>query len=445
MNLAETIEAALARCGVEASSRIGVAVSGGADSVALLHLLAQARTRIRRTGGPSTGISVLHVDHRMREGSQDDADLVAEMATDLGADFHLLTTTVDRAHRESPEAAARRVRYEALSACAEREGLDWVATAHTLDDQAETVLMRVLRGAGTDGLAGIAAVRGIFVRPALDVRRDDLRRWLSERGIAWRHDPTNDDLRYERNWIRHAVMPMLRERRGGVDLAIARLAGHAGADAETLEGLAEEVLARAEIDDLGMLVPIGSLPRSIASRVVRRGLWRMGADTDARGVEATLGLEVGQRQTVGAVVVHRVADGLVIASPDAPPLEAASLPLGETTLPSWGLRVRVGPPSAPPYRWRTHLPRVAGAAALRSRRPGDRVPTPSGTRKVQDVLVDARIPRLVRDRVPVLASDDRALAVVGLTASPADSDLVVDAEPISSTWSRGILWNRASS
>jgi tRNA(Ile)-lysidine synthase len=196
-----------------AGERVAVAVSGGADSVALLVAMANSRAE--------TGIvlSAIHVHHGLRGVEADgDAQFVAELAKQL--DVPLCTKHGDVAalaaeRRQGIEEAGRALRYGSLQELLARQQVDAVATAHTLDDQAETVLMKMLRGAWTEGLGGIAPVvtmaSGRIVRPLLEVTRAEIVEFLKGRGQPWREDSTNQDLTFTRNRVRHALLPQLRE------------------------------------------------------------------------------------------------------------------------------------------------------------------------------------------------------------------------------------------
>lgn len=190
--------------------RIGLAVSGGADSVALLALMAG----LQATHGFDA--VVLHVDHGLRPDSAADARFVASLAASYGLPFHALRTRVRRRRGESIEMAARRVRLDFFARMTTTLGLDAIATGHHADDVAETFLLRLARGSGPDGLAGLKPVSRVdgvtFIRPLLNVRDADLRRFLSERGIDWREDSTNADTSIPRNNVRHVILPFLRER-----------------------------------------------------------------------------------------------------------------------------------------------------------------------------------------------------------------------------------------
>ena len=187
--------------------RVGLAVSGGADSTALLVLMSELQA--------SHGFDavVLHVDHGLRDDSADDAAFVERLAARFGLPFHALRTKVVKRRGESVEMAARRVRLGFFADAMRRYGLDCIATGHHMDDVAETFLMRLKRSSGAEGLAGlkpVSFVDGIvFIRPLLNVRGGDLRAFLRARGIAWREDSTNADTSILRNKVRHLILPFL--------------------------------------------------------------------------------------------------------------------------------------------------------------------------------------------------------------------------------------------
>ncbi|OGK94457.1 MAG: tRNA lysidine(34) synthetase TilS, partial [Candidatus Rokubacteria bacterium RBG_16_73_20] len=170
------------------------AVSGGADSVALLHALVALAPAWRLR------LSVLHVDHGLRPDAARDAEFVRALGARLGVPVEVARVAVSP--RGSLEAAARAARYAALAAAADRVGAARIALGHTADDQAETVLMRLLEGAGVRGLAGIPPVRGRFVRPLIERRRAEVVAELGRTGLAWVEAPTNADPRFLRNRVR---------------------------------------------------------------------------------------------------------------------------------------------------------------------------------------------------------------------------------------------------
>ena len=219
---------------------VAVAVSGGADSLALLHALrVLAGTRDWR-------LAVLTVDHGLRPGSAADAAFVADHAKALGLPARVLTLTPAdlEAHRPAgPEAAARAARYAALWPAADALGCRWLATGHTLDDQAETVLLQLLRGAGPDGLAGMSVRSGRLLRPLLDVRRAQTRACCAAAGLPWREDPSNATDTPLRNRVRHQLLPLLEDLRPGATTTLARTATLAADERAWLDPLVTATLA----------------------------------------------------------------------------------------------------------------------------------------------------------------------------------------------------------
>ncbi|RFF31910.1 tRNA lysidine(34) synthetase TilS [Wenzhouxiangella sediminis] len=194
--------------------RIVVAFSGGPDSVCLLHLLARAE--------PGRELACIHVDHGLDPESGERARRAAAIAARLGVACEILRVEVEA--EQGPEASARRARYMALERSMATD--DALLTAHHADDQAETVLLRLLRGAGPDGLAGIPAVRrfgpGWLVRPLLGWTRSDIERWLERHRLDCIRDPANDCPDFDRNFLRQEILPALRERWAGADRALLR-------------------------------------------------------------------------------------------------------------------------------------------------------------------------------------------------------------------------------
>jgi tRNA(Ile)-lysidine synthase len=266
---------------------LAAAVSGGADSLALLHGL-------RTLAGPrGWRLAVVTVDHGLRPGSAADAAFVVDHAKTLGLGARLVTLDPAElaAHRRAgPEGAARTARYRALWRAAGELGCGWLATGHTLDDQAETVLLQLLRGAGAEGLAGMAVRSDRLLRPLLGVRRAETRACCAALGIGWREDPTNQQPGPLRNRIRQRVLPLLEELRPGAALALARAAGLAADERTWLDPLVAAALAAAEAHGAPPgevrldAAALAGLPVGLGRRVVRAAARRAGAsppDADA--------------------------------------------------------------------------------------------------------------------------------------------------------------------
>jgi tRNA(Ile)-lysidine synthase len=246
---------------------IAVAVSGGADSVCLLHIL-------RDLG---YGVSVAHVNHGLRGAASDaDADFVAEMAASLNLPFHLFPISLPPAGNQ--EQNARIERYRALSSMMQTGAAERVALGHTRSDQAETVLFRFLRGSGSAGLAAIRpATADGFVRPLLECNRQDVEQYLAERGIRWREDATNHQLRFARNRMRHTVLPWLTKvENPALEATLARTAQWAQGEEDywqaEIDALAAKLFRRSEYGILGTASEIEKLPLAVSRRLIRRAI-----------------------------------------------------------------------------------------------------------------------------------------------------------------------------
>ena len=298
---AEPVEIAFHRAAtalIPTGSSVVVAVSGGGDSVALLCLLARIAPRRRLR------LTVAHLDHGLRRGSVADKRFVQGLAAELRLPVVAERRAVrsERRRDESLEEAARRVRRAFLLRVAQEAGASLVATGHTMDDQAETILMRFARGAGPAALAAMAAAGpGPFVRPLLGIERAALRSWLRRKRHTFRDDPTNDDLAFDRNRVRRLVVPVLAKAinpqaaRHLVDAA-ARLRADAGfLDALAMERF--ETLAARRGEGIAVeAAALAALADPLASRVARLALAAAGCDPrriSARHVAAILALAAG--------------------------------------------------------------------------------------------------------------------------------------------------------
>jgi tRNA(Ile)-lysidine synthase len=244
--VADRAAKALAAADVPAATGgVALAVSGGADSLALLHAM-------RVLAGPrSWRLAVLTVDHGLRPGSAADAAFVVDHAKALGLPARLVSLTpadLERHRAAGLEGAARAARYAALWPAADALGCAFLATGHTLDDQAETVLLQLLRGAGPDGLAGMTVRSGRLLRPLLGVRRAETEACCAAVGIEPRQDPTNTDEAPLRNRVRKHLLPLLEALRPGATQTLARTATLAADERDWLDPLVEATLAATAVD-----------------------------------------------------------------------------------------------------------------------------------------------------------------------------------------------------
>jgi len=276
-------------------STVVAAVSGGPDSICLLHALWRVRRLAR------VKLACFHFDHRLREGSERDAAYVRAQAARLGLPFVMRRATSAPERGESVEAWARTARYEALADVLVETSGSVAAVGHTQDDQAETVLLALLRGGGLQSLAAMRPVTGRIVRPLLEVTRAETEAFCRALHLRPRRDPMNEDPAYLRAAIRGRVVPALEAAVGrGVRSTLARTAANLREDADFLEALAAAAAADAVTFDattpeaLLRADALAGLPRPVAARLARRSVLAMGALPEAAHVEAILDLAAGR-------------------------------------------------------------------------------------------------------------------------------------------------------
>lgn len=427
-----------------ADSRILVALSGGPDSVALVRVLQSLDPE-----GIGQLVGLAHLDHRLREGSAEDARFCRDLAQAWQLPIVIESCDVQaraRQRRQSIEAAAHDARYEFLATAAARLGADRIALGHTRDDQAETVLLRLMRGAGARGLAGMHPRRGPVIRPLLDCRRRELRTYLDEMGQPYLHDPTNDDVQIGRNRVRAELLPML-ERRFNPRIvdALADQADLAREDWDWLEAEAQRLLdaicreeTRSEVvlDAQGLL----RTPTAVGRAALLLALERMAVRGRIRMRHVLAALDLA-RSGAGAVDLpgvrlQRIGPDLVLSSSSRAGRRGPgsggtnffcyrlSIP-GEVRVAE--ARCTIAAQARPFSEGMRALFRDRQTAVLaadggleqlfvRNRRPGDRF-RPFGLRghkKLQDYFVDRKVPREERDRIPLVVDDgDRIVWVAG--------------------------------
>jgi len=398
-----------------------LAVSGGADSIGMLHLVHWHASEL------GLALAVGFVDHGLREGVDDEWALVSSAAERLDVSATRLDVRAAGAEQGgSLQQWARDARYRELEAAASRMGLGFVATAHTVDDQAETLLLRLARGTGIDGLGGIPPVRELgdsvrVIRPLLSVTRAEIRGFLEREGIAWAEDPSNDDRRFARVRVRKEVLPVLESIQPGIGARLGAIAD----EARGVSRFLEEYLSDGKFFDdirLGSGVKVDShvferLPSSVWLRVVRVALKRVRGDlrrverahlAPVRELISTAG-SGGPIALPGDAEIH-VYRGALYAFPERLP----------------GRPTGAGQPvAAGSGKWSVRFAALGAIAEIRSgarelvedlevraRLPGDKL-LGSGT-KLKDLLGERRVPRPYRDFVPVLALGDEIVACPSL-------------------------------
>lgn len=412
------------------------AVSGGPDSVAMLHAL---HTRSCELG---ISLHVAHFNHGLRgEESSIDEEFVRNLAQAFG-----LPVTVGRADvaamrkelRVGEEEAARIARHRFLRETAASLRANRIAIAHTADDRAETVLLNILRGCGIEGLGAMRPVDGIIVRPLIETRRSEIETYLAAHALHYRVDKTNLDIAYARNRVRHELIPYLeREFNADVKAALVRIAEIASAQSDLMEDLTQSCIhALTQRDGLDAAL-FADLPAALQLQTVRSEVARLkGNSTDVTFEQV--------RRIVDAVkdrkeFTYTLPSGRIYASHKgrilrfyARPEAIGAKPFcyelrvpGETDVPEIRLRLRSSVAGKPTVRKLSasealiDAQAVVGRLHVRSVRPGDRI-VPlgmTGTKKLQDVFVDKKVPKRDRARAAIVADDEKVLWVVGIVSS----------------------------
>lgn len=426
----DKVREAIRRYGLLAGGEhVLVGVSGGADSMALLHALDRLR------GEWALALTVAHLDHGIRPDAAEDLALVGAATKKLGLPLvHERVDVPARAEAEGRnlEEAARLARREFLQRAARDVGAAKIALGHTRTDVAETVLLHLLRGAGPRGLRGILPATPPYVRPLILVARDETRAFCQAEGISFHDDPTNEDRRLLRNALRQEVLPLLARHNPRVEEALARAAALMAEAEEALSWAAE--LAHAEVSgpdgvDLELLC---ALPRSVQALVVRRAAEDAGLVPAQRHVEAVLeGVRAGRGEVhlPGGLSAQIGSGVLRLVRPEGasrlPPAWELSRE-GETAIPELGwafwLRRAPRPPSlVPPSLFVAYFDpeRVVPPLIVRPPHAGDRLRPLglAGTKKVSDLLMEARIPRWERAKWPLVCDGQGIAWVVGVRTS----------------------------
>jgi tRNA(Ile)-lysidine synthase len=460
---------------IRSGNRVGVGVSGGADSVALLRLLADLRAKL------GVQLFVLHFHHQLRGAEADEDELfVAGLARELGFDFVADRADVAGEARRNDwnlEDAARRLRYQFFSSVAASRGLSRVAVAHTANDQAETVLAHLLRGTGPAGLAGIYPVAGPIIRPLLDIGRNELRDYLLSLNQSWREDATNQDTSRTRARIRHKLLPLLQQEFEPATVAhLTRLAGLAREEEAFWNALEDERFAAlvsretsgaVSVRIADLLFPFPSFPNgtydgpahagsnimpvlALTRRLVRRIFLELRGSRQqlaARHVEDVLHLatksQSGSRIELPGVLVERRFDRLVFSrfSP-----AARVEKMGSELFPDPQFEYAIAHPDSsdsacivvPEIRRQFTLKvidwpsgsretsigrddtldfdRLRWPLILRNWRPGDsyRPHRRRRVRKLKRMLLESRVPRCDRTSWPVLTSAGALVWALGL-------------------------------
>lgn len=390
------------------------AVSGGADSMALLWCMWLLRQKL------GISVSAAHFNHHLR-GAESDSD--AEFVRDF-CDFHDIPLFFGEGNvvpgRKGLEAAAREARYAFL------RSLDGtVATAHTADDNAETVLMHLIRGSGLRGLGGVTPKSDRLIRPMLDVTRTEVEAFLREHWIRFVTDSSNRTDDYLRNRLRHHVMPLLKGENPSIATGLSAAAQRLRQDAQLLDALAEQI-------DPSDVAALRSAPPSLRRRALERLLRQNGfPEPSASHIEQAEGLvfsdKPSARAKFGPIHLVRRYDRLAV---EREAFVVPTIPLpreGAVALPELGLLIRTGPASGEADGSEAFTVCPVGEMVVRSRQSGDSLTTRGGTKTLKKRFIDQKIPQWDRSAVPVIVDD---LGVLGVRGFGPDEKRKTGAAPV---------------
>ncbi|ATW27016.1 tRNA lysidine(34) synthetase TilS [Candidatus Formimonas warabiya] len=412
------------------------AVSGGPDSVAMLHLIRKL------TVSWGVKIHVAHLNHMFRGAqSEEEACFVAGMAQEMGLDCTVESFDVPSYISRtglSPEEGARNIRYSFLQRIAQACKADAVMTAHHANDQAETVLLHLIRGAGPEGLAAISPREGNLIRPLLETGREEILHYCREKRLAYRMDPSNEEDVYQRNKVRLDLIPRLKKLNPQIINALTRTANICRSENQLVQEITEEAMGQVELvrQERGATLDLNRLDQFHLA--IRRRLIRKIVDdfTHAPGslsfdhTEDILNLRPGKEICLPGRLYARKEKGRLIFSrcPNFPQEDFdffTPVPLrvpGITRIPQLNisLETEVIPWPEPHYVKNKnsaafHLNVLDGQLFVRGRLPGDRFQPKglSGTKKLKDFFIDEKIPHEQRKAVPLVISGDKIIWVVG--------------------------------
>jgi len=419
------------------------AVSGGPDSVCMLHVLAGLAEEF------GVQLRVAHLDHRFRgDESRRDAEFVAELAESLGLPFRCEEENVPRFlidNAMSKQDAARMLRYRFLLTVAKQEYCQKIATGHNADDQAETVLMRILRGAGPSGLAGIPPKRdGMIIRPLLGVWRSEIEDYLDQHGLSYRTDSSNLESDYTRNRLRNELLPVLREYNPRLDQTLVNIGSIMTGVRDHLDALTDEAIPKVvKSARLGQFAldsaTLSGYDEALQRSLFRRILEALRPDLPPpafRHIESIA--ELLRRDEVGVAVelpgelkARLEHELLIVSSGEAEPtLQARELQVpGTTVFEGTGLAIEARIVQATGEDEALHglsedeavfdLDGIVPPLVVRGRRPGDRFRPfgMDGTKTVKQLFIDSKIAASFRDDVPIVCDGDGIVWLPGLRRS----------------------------
>ncbi|MCX8052261.1 MAG: tRNA lysidine(34) synthetase TilS [Armatimonadetes bacterium] len=436
MNALDILSAAKRYSMFAQGGKVLVAVSGGPDSVAMLHALHEWSEEI------GIKLHIAHLNHGIRgEESNSDEEFVRQLADSLAIPITVERVSVPQIRnrmRAGEEEAARIARHAFFQETAAKLGCNKIAVGHTADDRAETILLNIIRGTGIEGLAAMRPVTGNIVRPLIDSWRSEIEEYLTQHNLEYRVDTTNLDTTYARNRVRHRLIPLLkRDFNPQVKSAIVRLARIAESQQELIERTADQARLAAEYRSCFDAQILTELPDAILAQIVRTEIEKSKGDLSdvtfeqiERVVEALRsGSDFSIALPTGALYAEKHGSDFRIGPAHVrqttKTFELILAVPGRTQVRQIGLAIdaeivdktRVAPARLNVAFFDTA--KIKGSLRVRNARPGDRIRPfgMRGTKKLQDLFVDKKVPLSERTRAAVVVDDEKVLWVVGVAAS----------------------------
>jgi len=406
---------------IETGEIIGVACSGGRDSMALLHFLNSIKSEF------DAQIIAINVDHSIREHSALDSQFVLDYCKEAGIKaykFKVEALKVAKDEKMTLEQAARDARYKTFDSLVQKGLVDKIATAHHLNDQAETILLNLLRGCGLSGAKGMEPLRDkVYIKPFLETDRGEIMSYIDEYDIPYVEDETNQDNAYSRNYIRNVIMPTIRKKFKSVDRNLINFANICAEDEEFIQNKVEMGGVVRDKDITKIPLTYLNFEPSVVNRIIMKCL-QFYSLQDIEKRHINLIKNFAQESENGASIdmpfdlrIHKEYDYLTIA-PKKSKVEIGVFPFakGKTYVDGFGT-IRIVSSKVfnevKPHSHTVDANKIPKNAVWRFRKQGDEF-TPfgnGGTKSLKEYLIDKKIPARLRERIPVLAVDNQILIV----------------------------------
>ncbi len=417
--------------------RVLVAVSGGPDSMVLLHVLSCLREEF------GVELAVAHLNHNLRgDESERDMRFVQERAGEAGLQFFCTTLSAGALKKAASEdglqAAAREKRHEFLHKCASEFKASRIALGHTMDDQAETMLMRIINGSGLAGLSGIWPIRGVLIKPLIDVKRTEVMTFIKEQCISYVTDSSNLKDSYLRNDIRHNLLPFIEKKYNpSIRESLARTAGVLRHDNDFIEALVDQpglIIKKTTREIVFDGLKLRELHISLLTRlfITAAGELSKGARLNTSHIEAFAGLVMSPRPNAlislpEALYIHREYERIILTSvrpvSEAPSFDVPLQVPGSTVIKGVGT-LKTSLLKSPPSRFKVgaayfDYASIKGPLTARSFTKGARIIPLGmrGQRKIKEIFIDEKVPRAKRTVIPIISSSEDVLWVAGLRQS----------------------------